>query len=514
MTVIRNEAFINKANDLKRPLKSRTVYPRAIVEIKQDPTAFQGLRAVPVGECNLPLLMNSGDKVLLDFGDHCVGYLSFALNHLQNVTEVSNVITDSPARFKFSFGEFPLEIVTPHEEYHGQLGSGWLQYEEKTVVFTPYSGSLERRYAFRYLLIERLDTSKVPVEFTDISATCVSAVDLSDVKPFEIEDETLQKIYDASLKTLRDCEQDVFEDGPKRDRRLWSGDLRLQALTDYMTFQNDDLIKRCIYLFAGYRTEQKLVAQCIFPDSPPHIYAWLFADYSLFFISFLYDYMKNREDMALLEELYPVALEQAEVISSKFDEEKGIINFGSFIDWCAGLDKSVALLGVYIYTLKQLKALATALGKPTIWIEQEIEKMKAALLRFYSEKDGLFVTASGQISWHSQVWAVLSGVLSKQENIALLENIQKADTVFTMRTPYMMHYYIEALYTCGLKAQAIEFIKTYWGQILACGYDCCPEVFNPENQFESPYGGPETNSACHAWSCTPAYWMHKFYSES
>lgn len=27
-----------------------------------------------------------------------------------------------------------------------------------------------------------------------------------------------------------DCMQSVFEDGPKRDRRLWLGDLRLQAL--------------------------------------------------------------------------------------------------------------------------------------------------------------------------------------------------------------------------------------------------------------------------------------------
>ena len=45
--------------------------------------------------------------------------------------------------------------------------------------------------------------------------------------------------------------QDVFEDGPKRDRRLWIGDLRLQARTNYATFKNYDLVKRCMYLFAG-----------------------------------------------------------------------------------------------------------------------------------------------------------------------------------------------------------------------------------------------------------------------
>ncbi|WP_309121157.1 hypothetical protein [Paenibacillus sp.] len=29
-----------------------------------------------------------------------------------------------------------------------------------------------------------------------------------------------------AVKTLQDCMQTVYEDGPKRDRRLWIGDLR------------------------------------------------------------------------------------------------------------------------------------------------------------------------------------------------------------------------------------------------------------------------------------------------
>ncbi|GAB7169398.1 hypothetical protein TUA1478L_13940 [Lactiplantibacillus plantarum] len=48
--------------------------------------------------------------------------------------------------------------------------------------------------------------------------------------------------------------QDVFEDGPKRDRRLWIGDLRLQALANYATFKDTDLVKRCLYLFGAMPT--------------------------------------------------------------------------------------------------------------------------------------------------------------------------------------------------------------------------------------------------------------------
>jgi hypothetical protein len=44
------------------------------------------------------------------------------------------------------------------------------------------------------------------------------------------------------------CMQEVFEDGPKRDRRLWLGDLRLQALVNDVTFGHHDLVRRCLYL--------------------------------------------------------------------------------------------------------------------------------------------------------------------------------------------------------------------------------------------------------------------------
>ncbi|MFQ8953371.1 MAG: hypothetical protein ACLR56_10430 [Oscillospiraceae bacterium] len=82
-------------------------------------------------------------------------------------------------------------------------------------------------------------------------------------------DSTLAAIDKICVNTLKECEQDVFEDGPKRDRRLWIGDLRLQALVDYVTFRNTDLIKRCIYLFAEHLNEKGLVPPCVFPILRP-----------------------------------------------------------------------------------------------------------------------------------------------------------------------------------------------------------------------------------------------------
>ena len=506
MAIIINEVLLEKANSYKKPLRVKNVYPVKTAQFIKNDQVFQGVEVIEKGNFSLPVVFNSGDKVLLDFGEHFVGYLHYAMDNYGGER-----ICDSPVQLRVSFGEFPYEIVKPKEEYQGTLGNGWFQREERFMALMPYSTRLDRRYAFRYLLIERIDNADFPVILNDLFAETVSAVDMTNALPIDIKDEKLKKIYAASVRTLKECEQDVFEDGPKRDRRLWLGDLRVQALTDYKTFMNLDLVKRSLYLLAACRTDSKMVSSCLFSESPPYIDdkpTWIFQDYCLFFISCLYDYYNECKDIGLLQDLYDIAKEQIDIIHAVYRND-----VHAFIDWCPNLDKQVAFLGVYVYTLKQFECISAWLGKSTLWIEKEIQTVSQLLLTYYDSKQGLFVTSGGQISQHSQVWAVLSGVLPEQENIALVNKIEKIPTEYTLRTPFAVHYYIEALYNCGLKEKAIYKIKDYWGKMLDCGYDCCPECFNEQNAFESPYNAPELNSACHAWSCTPAYWIHRYIKE-
>ena len=71
--------------------------------------------------------------------------------------------------------------------------------------------------------------------------------------------------------------------------------------------------------------------------------------------------------------------------------------------------------------------------------------------------------------------------------------------------------YYEALLICGRKEQALEYMKYYWGGMLKHGADTFWELYNPENPAESPYGSSIVNSYCHAWSCTPAYLLRKYF---
>jgi hypothetical protein len=43
--------------------------------------------------------------------------------------------------------------------------------------------------------------------------------------------------------------------------------------------------------------------------------------------------------------------------------------------------------------------------------------------------------------------------------------------------------------------------------MLDLGADTFWEVFDPANHLASPYENPQLNSYCHAWSCTPCWFL-------
>ena len=63
------------------------------------------------------------------------------------------------------------------------------------------------------------------------------------------------------------------------------------------------------------------------------------------------------------------------------------------------------------------------------------------------------------------------------------------------------------------KDEALAVMKNYWGGMAELGADTFWELYNPKNPDESPYGGTIVNSYCHAWSCAPAYFLRRYYSE-
>ena len=144
-----------------------------------------------------------------------------------------------------------------------------------------------------------------------------------------------------------------------------------------------------------------------------------------------------------------------------------------------------------------------------------IKKMiKAANKHFYDNEKGVFISEeSNQISTASQCWMILSETISAKKGKKILGQLDKVDNVILPVSPYMYHYVLESMITCGMHTEARDLLNSYWGGMIKKGADTFWEVYDPQDDFLSPYQSHIMNSYCHAWSCTPIYFIRKYYTE-
>ena len=512
MVRVTNDAFVAKAEACAPKLLETVVRPVSIVDIVKTENVYPDVNKKDDIKNLSSYHLAKGDKICLDFGDHQVGYVTLKLNSVGSPQ-------DAPAFFRLKFAEIAKEITEDSKDYDGWISRGWIQEEFIHVDVLPAELKLPRRYAFRYMEIEAIDTSlKWQLVVEDVSCTSVSAVRIEDVEPVKSDDEMIRRLDRVSLRTLQNCMQSVFEDGPKRDRRLWLGDLRLQALANYETFHNMDLVKRCLYLFAAQTKDNGQVSACLFTEPKFIVDDTFLLDYSMFFGATLYDYYEASGDKETLKDLSTCAYRQMEIAEEWFDEKNLLKNgegFWGFIDWTDGLNKQSAMQGVYIYCAGKVQKIAEALGdteKAAYFAKEAKEKTEAAKKYLLDPDKGLFVSGEEkQINYASQVWMILAGAVSAEEGAEILDKVIALNPEKGMVSPYMNHHFVEALLKCGKKEQAMDYMKYYWGGMLSHGADTFWELYNPENPAESPYGGSMVNSYCHAWSCTPTYLLRKYF---
>ncbi len=506
-----NQAFLKKAQQLTPTIKRTKVDPVALVETVKDDHKLNsiGIKKIDAVE-NLPKhLMKRDDHVTLDFGNHYVGYFKINIQHVGSPQ-------DAPLTLKLKFAEVPAELVYDSANYDGWLSKSWIQEEVIHIDHLPVELKLPRRYAFRYVDLKVIDTSpKWSASFDNAEVTAVSSVTTPQLP--KLADPELQSIYNVSVKTLQDCMQAVFEDGPKRDQRLWLGDLRLQALANYATFHNDDLVKRCLYLFAGMTAKDGRIPANVFTNGEPQPDDTFLLDYGLFFTSTLNDYVAATNDISILQDLYPVAKKQILVAiqSIKDGHYQFDDNYPVFVDWSNDFDKTTAGQAILIYTFKQFVSLAQRLNETAdvMKISAVIKQLSdSAMHDLFDPQQKLFVSGPHkEVNIASQVWMVLAQVVTGSQAATVMKTAkQKLFPITGIATPYMYHHITEAFFCAGLKDDGTELLKNYWGKMIKLGADTYWEAFEPEDPDYSPYGSPIVSSYCHAWGCTPAYLIKKY----
>lgn len=504
-----------KAEDAKPPLLKQIRKPVSLVKVEKDSSAYQGWKTVKTGSINqfYRSSFKQNNIMIVDFGEHLTGTFSCTFDTLGN-------ISDAPVRFKLTFAEVPAELGEPFDPYHGGLSRAWLQDEIVTLQYTPYTITIPRRLAFRYVKIELLAASSYfDVCISDMNMEATSCVEES---KFSLAPETeplIKEINRVGLATLKECMQTVYEDGPKRDMRLWIGDLYLEALANAYSYQNNALTKRCLYLLAGLAKPSGILNSNISEVPAPRAQNSVTLDYCLLYNIALHEYLKVSGDKETAEDLWPVAINQLR-FAQKYLNNEGLYDtakqpqYWLVFDWKDNFDRHASIQGLMTFAFNETYLLAKLLGKENEVkdLPDLIKKMKKASLKYlYDKKQGVFVSGPDkQVSYLSQAWMTLSETLSPKECAkALLNAIENPDACYP-GSPYGYHYVIDALIKCGLGKEARNIMTYYWGGMVNKGADTFWEVYDPNDDYRSPYNSHLVNSYCHAWSCTPVYFINKY----
>lgn len=514
----RDTSLLKKAEELKPQLHKLKIIPKEIVSVEKDKDNIFGYSA-KTSHQKISLFSSytygKDQRIVIDLGNHYVGRFEIDLDSVGSPM-------DAPLFLHLKFAEVPVELAEDSDEYQGALSKSWLQDEYVHIDSLPTRLKLSRRYSCRYIAIDVIDSSpKWRVKFSNPIFIAESSVKLNEVEPVKTADEELNRIDTVGLKTLQDCMQQVFEDGPKRDRRLWLGDLHLQALANYATFNDKELVERCLYLFGAVPAEDGRIPTNVFTFNKVVPDDTFFFDYGLFFISTLLDFYKQYQDKKVVDDLYQTAKDELDEALKKVDQNNMIKldkNWITFVDWNMSFDRDTCTQAILIYSLKQFIQLAELEDESDIKKYQEMlsKLINSAKSNLFDYDQQMFISGENkEINLPSQVWMVLAHVFTDEENEKLMDKvIKKFFPVRNISTPYMYHFIVEALFQSNHYKDAVQLIKNYWGTMIDYGADTFWEAFDPSQPDVSPYGSLAINSFCHAWSCTPVYLIRKYITNT
>ncbi|WP_179858868.1 alpha-L-rhamnosidase-related protein [Lactiplantibacillus plantarum] len=506
-----NPKLLTKAS-ISVPLTTRTIQPRrylVVTKINQATLATATWQPVTGA-----IALHKHERLIYDLGALYVG-------HFQVAIDVAGSPMDASLLMRTRFAEQLQELSVDASRVTSWLPTAWIQDDTRHVELLPTTVQFERRYSCRYIMLEPVGQSlKWQPVLADAEFRAASAVLKQAVQPFSNDPPELYKIDQVCLETLRNTMQTVFEDGTKRDRRLWLLDFRMQAKVDYVTFKHMNLARRCLYLFGAFSDQEgRLPADILTRTKIPVADDLYWFDYQLQFIMAVAEYIDATRDRVVLNDLYPVVKRSFEFIKVQLTTGLTVGQRADvFVDWSTNCNKEAAVQGILVQAMKAFLKLALQWKDPDVnEIQAWIEDLKIATIKeFYDSDKDVFISGPNQeVNLLAQIQLLLANVLpSNEQQRALQQLLHDFDFTNTAVTPSTEALLAEVLLQNGQTKVAIDIIRQYWGAMVANGADTFWEVFDQTDANYSPYGSILLNSYCFGWSCYPAYLLRTYLSDT
>lgn len=416
------------------------------------------------------------DGLLFDFGKELFGFL-----YINNISPSDSLLV--------SYGESKEEATDT----------------EHSILFEKLSGKesykLTQR-AFRYIYIKGSKYAEIYADYEYLPLEYKGS--------FECDNKDINKIWDMCAYTLHLNTREVFLDGIKRDRWVWSGDAyQCYKFNNYIFFDKD-IVKRTIIALRG--------------SEPFNEHINTITDYSLYWVISLYDYYMSFDDVEFIKIMYPKAVTLMDFCAKRVNSDGFITGFENdwvFVDW-SDIDKDGAVCAeqmLYIEANRTMAKLAKLIGEQSEKYEETADILIEKVNSFYwSVEKGAFIdtyeSGRNNVTRHANIFAVMYNIATPQQKESILTNVLLNDDITKITTPYFEGYELDVMGMYGNFEYIENMLFSYWKGMLDLGADTVWEEFDPSLsgiEHYGMYGNKYAKSLCHAWGASPIYLLGKYY---
>jgi len=326
---------------------------------------------------------------------------------------------------------------------------------------------------------------------------------------FQSSETKLNRMWMVGAYTAHLCMQDDIWDAPKRDRGRWMGDLDVSGRTIEDAFDDHFLMEETLDRLLG--------------AAPVTHHVDGIAGYSAFWITGEAEYYRHTGSRKQLESVHERLVQLLHYMETELDDRKLYANTTRalpFVDWSPELDSDTPELRMAtqfefyagfrdgIYLLHELGDTQNAAV-----FQKRADEMKAAAQKYLLDKSGSFGTR-----WQTNAYAVLSDVADPSQYDAIWRNALSSVGHIKYNgliiTPYYNYYVISAMAKMGHRAEALDWIRQYWGGMIDEGATSFWEGYDPSwytQDFHASLQADGTTgyqaSLAHGWSSGVTPWI-------
>ncbi|MEO6829911.1 MAG: alpha-L-rhamnosidase C-terminal domain-containing protein, partial [Acidobacteriaceae bacterium] len=437
---------------------------------------------VHMASANVPEL--EAPSLLLDFGREVTGRIQ--------LTSAS----DRPMQVTVQYGESKEEaVIQPY------LGIDPITIAPHATVYGPKS-------AFRYAKVRFVGGGEA-LRFHQISLDHVY-YPVKYQGSFESSDPLLNRIWEVGAYTSHLCMQDDIWDAPKRDRRRWAGDLDVSGRVINDVFDDHFLMQETMTRLVG--------------DAPVKAHVNDIAGYSAWWISEVNQYYLHTGSMQYLKSLHERLVQLMNYMDTELDSKNLYADrtkSWAFVDWSPELNGDTpearrATQFEFYLAYRDGASLLRALGDNSnaTHFDQRAQLLKEASQKYLLDP----ATSTFGPRWQTNAIAVFSGVADRSQYAPIWDHVLSsvATTKYTglFMTPYYNYYIISAMAQTGHRAEALDWIRTYWGGMIAEGATSFWEGYYPSwpkrnfhASLQADNGTGYYVSLAHGWSAGPTAWV-------